>query len=814
MLGVFGCGGSMSADAGGDAARDAGADGGADAGANDLVLSVDPDPSERTDCASTPPAAGEARAKHVVCPEELVQGALAMGRVGDIVLENARARCVVRTGTEAASTIGGPAGGVIDAAVQGGPDSLKELFPLFDLASIRPSAIEVIDAGGDGEARVRVLFEDAPIGLVQTVIPGLVRNLRLRGRIDYVLRADEQALRLELGLTTAEGVASGGAPVGVLALLGGAEEVQPGYGLVDDDALGGAGTILVAEREDAAIAIAVYNGTPTLTRVDTIHLFRGPRVGWRRGALAQADVRLGVGATAAEAYASVLEDRPPSLVVRGTPGDRVELRAGSQIFLRSRIGAAGEAAIPLAEGEYELRPGYGPFFAAAGASVTHGASRTEHTLVPAAAAVLRVDATVPGDPGAPVRVTVERAGEDLLRFVATGPTERRLPPGEARVSISHGLEHDASQTDVTLADGETLLLAPVLDRVLDTSGWASVDLHLHSELSTDSTHRVEDALRMLAAEGLDAASSSDHDFVTDYARLATIADVQDRLLLVAGEEVSTTVYGHINGYPLRPDPDRAGAGAVVWFELAPSEVFAGLRARGDADLGGALVQINHPRLGSAAFFSAVGLDRDTGRATADPAELSLPAGTDLDDFGFEVLEIWNGYTRGDNEASFEDYLALYAAGRPFAMVGNSDSHRPDLPAGSPRSFVRVPDDARGALAWPAIAAALRAREVTVAAGLFVTAELAGPRAGDRVPVHVRVQAPPWARADRLRIYAGRDVAVDQPIAPGAGGVRLDATIDVPLMGANFIVVRADGTAAPRPMQHFESFGATNPLSVP
>lgn len=63
VLGVFGCGGSMSADAGGDAARDAGADGGADAGANDLVLSAEPDPTERTDCASTPPAAGEARAK-------------------------------------------------------------------------------------------------------------------------------------------------------------------------------------------------------------------------------------------------------------------------------------------------------------------------------------------------------------------------------------------------------------------------------------------------------------------------------------------------------------------------------------------------------------------------------------------------------------------------------------------------------------------------------------------------------------------------------------------------------------------------------
>ena len=103
---------------------------------------------------------------------------------------------------------------MIDAAVQGGPDLLKELFPLFDLVSMEPSAIEVVDAGGDGEARVRVLFDDAPIALVSTVIPDIGRAVRLRGQLDYSLRPGERSLRVEIAVTPEEGLNRSGAAIG------------------------------------------------------------------------------------------------------------------------------------------------------------------------------------------------------------------------------------------------------------------------------------------------------------------------------------------------------------------------------------------------------------------------------------------------------------------------------------------------------------------------------------------------------------------------------------------------------------------------
>lgn len=787
-----------------------------DAPEPDLLLDAPPDPAEVRACATERPAAGAVRAKHVVCEEELLDGALAMGRVGDVVLENAVARFVIRTGEGSATTLGGPAGGLLDAAAVGGVDQVKEIFPLFDLASLAPSEVVVVDAGGSGEARVRVLFDAAPLGLVETVVPGLGGPADVRGQLDYVLSADARVLRMELAITTNEGLASTLVRTGALALLGGgAEHVLPGVGVLDADRLGGAGPRLVAERADGALALELVGSTDaTWTRIDTIHLVRGRRLAVSRGALTRFELRVSVGDVAATALDALArsDDGVRPLVIHAPPGDRVEISEGESILVRSRVPDGGAITWSLPPGTYALRSGFGAVFEGTPTSFVHDGSR-EARLEAAPRATLRVVPTVDGEAGVPVRVTVERAGDELARFVALGDTTRPLPPGPARVTVSHGLEHDVIVEDVVLVAGaEQRLDAPIV-RALDTSGWVSVDLHLHSELSTDSTHRLEDALRMMAAEDVEVVSSTDHDFVNEHARHAARAGVEGRVLLVSGEEVSTTVFGHVNGYPLRPDLTQTAAGAVAWFGRSPSEIFAGLRARGDASLGGALVQLNHPRL-ERGFFDAVALDPETGHATASPASLDLGPEVDLDDFAFDVIEVWNGYTRGDNEASFADYLALLAAGRRFTMVGNSDTHRPTLPAGSPRSFVRVPDDTRGAYGWPEVATSLRAADVTVAGGIFVVAELAGPASAGVVPVHVRVQAAPWVDVDRLRVYAGRGVVLDRPIAPSAEVVRLEETIDVPHGEADFVVVRADGSRAPEPVQHFAPYGVTNALWVP
>lgn len=809
-VGLLGCGPGAARD-------DGGSDATVDAARDPVVFTSTADPAERTDCAPRP-SAGIARAQHVTCASQLVAGSLAMGRTGDIVMENARVRFVIRAGDESASTIGGFAGGVIDAAAGDGVDQLKEIFTLFDFATGRPSEILVTDAGDDAEARVTVLFEGAPLGLVDAVAPGFSRALPIRGAIDYVLGGDSDALTIRISVSPAPGAAGLAVRPGLLALLGGNGEIErPGIGPLVQGATSDS-PVLVSEGAREAIAVALGSEGASLLFVNTIHLLgSSDRVTLTPGETTVFSARVGVGATAADAWRAAID--PGSTVdLTGTAGDRVELAlAAGGAYFRTRFGADGSARVPVVAGpvvagDYLARGGFGGFFPGAETTV----STTAPTVVPSAPrATLTIDATVDGV-GAPVRVRVRDSAnleEDLLRFVAIGVTTRELPAGDYLVSISHGMEHDVHEETVVLAAGDARTIAVPIDRAIDTTGWVSTDFHLHSDLSTDSLHHVEDALRIIAAEGLDLVASTDHDYLTDYGAVAMRAGVADQLVVVTGVEVSSTVIGHIGGYPLVPNASHAGAGAPLWFDRSPREIFDAIRERGDATLGGAIVQINHPRLRGTGYFDQVGLDRATGHATADPMSLDLPATTDLDDFAFDVIEVWNGYTRGDNEASFEDFLALAVAGRRFTMIGNSDSHRAELPAGAPRSFVRVPDDARGAFTWEDVAVGLRSGDVTVAAGIFVTAEATGPRAAGSVPIHVRVQAAPWVDVTRLRVYAGRDVVVDRALT-GASSVRLDETIDVPIGAAPFVVVRADGDADAEPVFGFRPFGVTNPLDVP
>jgi len=776
---AFGCGDPPPSDAG------------AETGAvMDVAFEAEPDPAELTECTEAP-SAGQARAKHVTCARELVTGPLAMGMLGDIVLENAEARFLIRTGDGAASMIGAPRGGVIDAALRDGPDLLKELLPLFDLVSMQPSTIEVVDAGGDGEARVRVLFEDAPIALVSTVIPDIGRAVRLRGQLDYVLRADEPMLRIEMSVTTEAGLARSGAALGLLGLLGGMEVLEPGVGVLDDDLLGGPGNTVIGERETGAIGIVLDDDASGVTRLGTIHMIRGARSSLTRGALDHTQARLVLGETAADVAELAFDGEP--VEISGPPGERVLIESsGGQPMLRTRIGADGQLRVPLTGSGHRMRAGFRGFFEG---DETPAAG----PIMPAPAGRLTIAATVDGREAVPVRVTVQRREEpadaELERFVSTGESSRRFPPGDYTVTVSHGLEFDVFTTDITLARGEEQRLAPDLLRALETDGWVSVDLHLHSDLSTDSVHPVQDALRLLAAEGVQAAAATDHDYVTDYARIG--AEIGVDLVLASGVEVSTTTFGHINGYPLVAHPERPSAGAPAWFDMTPTDIFASLRSLGDEASGGALVQINHPRLGSASFFGARGFGRTTG-TFEDPADLD-----------FDVLEVWNGYTRGGNEDSFLDYLALLEAGHRFTMVGNSDSHIPQRPPGSPRSYVRVDDEA--AWGWSDVRAGLARGEVTVAAAAIVTASLAGPVTGDSAAVQVRVLAPPWARLDQLRVYAGSTVAVERALPDSSDPVRFDAVVDVPLAGATFLVVRVDGPTPPYPIQHFAPMGVTNPI---
>ncbi|MSP63473.1 MAG: hypothetical protein EXR72_24640 [Myxococcales bacterium] len=410
------------------------------------------------------------------------------------------------------------------------------------------------------------------------------------------------------------------------------------------------------------------------------------------------------------------------------------------------------------------------------------------------------------------------------RFVVTADSKHLLPAGRYRLTASRGGEYTIAAADVALPKGGEARFDAAIERVVDTRGYVAADFHLHTELSTDSAHPLEDAVRQMAAEGLEVLASTDHEHISDLDAVVARTDAKGFVVMVPGEEVSTTTFGHINGYPLKRNPARAGGGAVPWFGLSPSAIFSSLRSRGDD----VVVQVNHPNLGRSSFFQAIGLDPATAKVSGDPEALGLPAGTDLADLSFEAIEVWNGYTRGGNEQTFSDFLALRwaalgpgNAARRWIMVGNSDSHRPALPPGAPRTYLRVPDDARGHYSWNDARAGLRGGDATVSAGLFVEASIGKVRPGGvvqsvsgKVTLRVRVQAPPWVDCTRLRIYSGVATLIDRPIkTPRNQVVRFDEDLVVDTEASTFLVARADGDADAALVFPWKPFGVTNPLEV-
>jgi hypothetical protein len=357
--------------------------------------------------------------------------------------------------------------------------------------------------------------------------------------------------------------------------------------------------------------------------------------------------------------------------------------------------------------------------------------------------------------------------------------------------------------------------------VIDTAGWISLDTHLHSELSTDSTFPIDDRLRAAAAEGVEIPVSTDHDIVVDYTPVIAELGLDGWIGTLTGCETSSLVWGHLNAFPLVVDPTRTGGGGVRWHRKSPGQVFAAHHASG-----GALVQVNHPR-NSSGLFEAIDLDPVTLTARRDPTALGLPPGTDLGDLSFDAVEVANSSELANFEEVFADYLALVAAGHPAAATGSSDSHGASAFAGEARTFVFVGagSDDPTTIDPAAIVAAIRARHVVVGTGAFVTAGIvtaAGTSLpGDTVNVtglasvtlRIRVQAAPWQALSGIRIYQGtqqiRAIALD-PDATSA--VRFDANVTIPTPTGDVAwVVRVDPAGSGDPVIERAMPAFTNPL---
>lgn len=273
-----------------------------------------------------------------------------------------------------------------------------------------------------------------------------------------------------------------------------------------------------------------------------------------------------------------------------------------------------------------------------------------------------------------VELTPDGVARMLLRPTSCGGGTCETPfAGPYDVYVSRGPEYDLFvERGVDLRPGEMVELEATLHRVVDTSSYVSADLHVHSINSVDSFMHLTDRVSSAAAEGLEIAVATDHNYVTDYQPTINALGLQDWMTSVVGVELSTLEMGHFNGFPVRYDvgapshfpmvrvcherkKNKVNGTAFDWVLCSPQQIFDGLRLLGAYGPRSTIVQVNHPRDSVLGYFNQYYVNPYTGRPEAPTpdnyaaVDFISPRNQETDQyaiekfsFAFDALEVFNG----------------------------------------------------------------------------------------------------------------------------------------------------------------------------
>lgn len=367
----------------------------------------------------------------------------------------------------------------------------------------------------------------------------------------------------------------------------------------------------------------------------------------------------------------------------------------------------------------------------------------------------------------------------------SGTTTVSLPAGEYELLVTRGPEWSAhpenfpsgEPIDLRTAD---LTKSVTLARVVDSSGWASGDLHVHAIGSPDSSLANDRRVLSFIAEGVDVLVSTDHDYVTDFAPVIQSLDAQSHATSIIGVEVTPFDYGHYNAFPLTR-AETPNGGAFDWAggegpSLRLNQLFPGLREQ----YPNTLIQVNHAR-GNESTFSVFKIDTLTGATHNDPANhrmeadpTATPTDTKLFDMNFDLLEVQNGLDPGT--ALLNDWMTFLSRGHVRTATSVSDSHGLYPFIGYSRTFVAVgEDDAPATMPHSNFVEGLRSGRAFGTNGPFVrltaqkldaSSNPTGPvvqigdtlsvNAGDFIRFSVDVQGPEWMQVDRIEFYTHAD----------------------------------------------------------
>lgn len=420
---------------------------------------------------------------------------------------------------------------------------------------------------------------------------------------------------------------------------------------------------------------------------------------------------------------------------------------------------------------------------------------------------------VPDDPEDPDTLQyIEDTG-----FTDGGTATLHLRPGTYDIYTSRGMEYDFEVETVTITPGDTVTVAHTISRVVNTEGWIAADTHLHSINSIDSGLDLETRMLAAAAEGVEWAIATDHNYVTDYEPTIWGLGLYEWVRGSVGIELTTQESGHFNGYPLEYDVGAVTHGAFQTSLRPPGELFATLRELGAYSPEETVVQVNHPRDSITGYFNQYDRDALTteyndeldfldqiiydqtggvidvfGPAFFEYGDDGQPIGDAPDEWvttyssDFDALEVLNGklfwtlhhfrddegrIVREDGEVTspgvIDDWYNLLNLGQRYIAVGSSDSHGTGDEAGFFSTYVFTGEDDVRQVDERDFFRQMKSRNVIATNGPFLRFWVNGPDTpigadivdeDGTVTVGIEMTAAPWVSVGRINIVRNGVIA--------------------------------------------------------
>jgi putative heme-binding domain-containing protein len=399
-------------------------------------------------------------------------------------------------------------------------------------------------------------------------------------------------------------------------------------------------------------------------------------------------------------------------------------------------------------------------------------------------------------PYAPVDAAIRKTRHDESYFYADDSFDVNLPPGRVRLDFRGGIETIPQRVtvDAETTTELTVHMQPWID--MAARGWYSGDSHVHLHTGGPIAVTAANALVAARAEGVNYVNLCVSNNVGDDIRDAELitgrphAASSDRQLLVFGEEMRSTIYGHMQFFGINRlvEPQYTG------FDETPNRLDfpANYVMAAEAVRQGGVVTYGHPLFAGQPFPFDQELAKPSGAARELPIDAVLGVVHAID------LMSYNS----DEDRSAELWYRLLNCGLRLSACVGTDAllDRSTEPLGGDRVYVKTV----GPLTMRSWLDGLKGGQSFVTNGPIPTLEVNGKVPGETCEltaasnVRVAMTVESYVPFNKIEVIVNGEVAAHHEIAADdTAGLRVRRLhVELPIGRSSWVALRVRGPDHP------------------